>query len=938
MIFVNHMKSAKAAKDYYTQHIAPGDGRYYANDAAEMKGLWHGRAAGMMNLSGEVTQEQFFRLCENTNPDTGEKLTPRTKDDRRVLTDFTFDAPKAVTLALELGGDERVLLAFRESVRETMAEIEDSVGTRVRKKGADTDRITGNMVWAEHVHRTTRPVDGSPDPQLHCHATVFNATYDENEGRWKAIQLGEIVRDKGYYQAAFHSRLAGKLKSLGYGIEKDGNSFTLAGISRELVEDFSRRSAVINEEAKRHGITDAKQKGTLGRKTREKKNEQPLSMVALRDAWRQRVSQKALLALETARSGGASGDAPITPEQAKEYALEHSFQNTSTVSEKRLKAEALTYSVGSVLPEDVADIAQHREVIAETRGGQRMTTTKTVLRHEIAMLQFAKDGQRKFKPLVDTKAQTGELAGLSDQQRKAAVHILGSRDQVVGVRGAAGTGKTHMLQTVNAVITAVEKGEGDYSHVFAFAQSATASRGELRKVGFRDAQTLATLFRNEKMQASLHKQVILVDEAGQVSTNDMRKLFDIAGKQQARVILVGDYRQHSSVEAGDAFRLIEKEGGVRYAELTEIRRQREPGYKKAVEAIAEGTGKAAQKGFDALDRMGNVIEATGEERHRLLVGDYLKAQEDGASALIIAPTHSEGQKLTQELRAALKERGAVGTQERQFTEWRTTNWTEAQKGDARNYAPGMVVEFREAIPGTRHQRNGVRTTAGGFSKGEAAVVVGSEDGAVRLLRKDGTQGLLSIEHSDRINAYRPREIAIAKGDRIRITKNGEAKIEGQTKGAALNNGDIFTVEGFTRDGDIRLDKAKYLPKNWAHFTLGYVDTSYASQGKTVDRVFIAAGNQSIPATNQQQWYVSASRGRDQAKLYVESKEDVRDAIARTGQRLSAVELTNTRMKDSWRVRFYTSLERNRIAKFLRERANAVAESWNQRRRGGLGYA
>jgi hypothetical protein len=32
-------------------------------------------------------------------------------------------------------------------------------------------------------------------------------------------------------------------------------------------------------------------------------------------------------------------------------------------------------------------------------------------------------------------------------------------------------------------------------------------------------------------------------------------------------------------------------------------------------------------------------------------------------------------------------------------------------------------------------------------------------------------------------------------------------------------------------------------------SLGYVDTSYASQGKTVDRVFIAAGNESLPATN-----------------------------------------------------------------------------------------
>jgi conjugative relaxase-like TrwC/TraI family protein len=146
MIFINHMKSAKAAKDYYTQHIAPGDGRYYtAENAAQVKGVWHGRGAEMLQLSGEVAQDDFFRLCDNLNPQTGEQLTPRTKDDRRVLTDLTFDAPKSVTLVSELGGDDRILDAFRQSVRETMAEIESSAQARVRKGGNDTDRTTGNM-------------------------------------------------------------------------------------------------------------------------------------------------------------------------------------------------------------------------------------------------------------------------------------------------------------------------------------------------------------------------------------------------------------------------------------------------------------------------------------------------------------------------------------------------------------------------------------------------------------------------------------------------------------------------------------------------------------------------------------------------------------------------------------------------------------------------
>jgi ATP-dependent exoDNAse (exonuclease V) alpha subunit len=196
---------------------------------------------------------------------------------------------------------------------------------------------------------------------------------------------------------------------------------------------------------------------------------------------------------------------------------------------------------------------------------------------------------------------------------------------------------------------------------------------------------------------------------------------------------------------------------------------------------------------------------------------------------------------------------------------RSTGWTDAEKTDVRNYEPGMVVDFHEAVAGTRKRTAGKRVTEGGFEKGEAVVVTAVNAEVVTVMRNDGTQAALALNKSDRFQVSRTRELAIARGDRIRITKNGEAKVEGQTKETRINNGDIFTVEGFTKEGDIRLENGKLLPKGWGHFSLGYVDTSYASQGKTVDRVFIATGNESLPATNQQEWYVDVSRGREMAK-------------------------------------------------------------------------
>jgi ATP-dependent exoDNAse (exonuclease V) alpha subunit len=167
-------------------------------------------------------------------------------------------------------------------------------------------------------------------------------------------------------------------------------------------------------------------------------------------------------------------------------------------------------------------------------------------------------------------------------------------------------------------------------------------------------------------------------------------------------------------------------------------------------------------------------------------------------------------------------------------------------------------------------------------RGESAVVVGRDEGNVTLLKQNGQQALLPIENADRFAVYKTRGIAVAEGDRIRITQNGYVKPETKLTPSArgprmdakpirINNGDIFTVEGFSGGGDIALSNGKVLPKGYAHWSMGYTDTSFASQGKTVDRVFIATGNESLRAANQQQWYVSVSRGREAAKIYVDSR-------------------------------------------------------------------
>src|SRR5262249_50082177 len=158
----------------------------------EIVGSWGGKGASRLGLEGTVDKESFERLCDNLDPRTGEQLTVRTRSERTVGYDFTFSVPKSVSLLYALSGDQEILEAFRASVQETMLEMEAEMKTRVRKKGADINRDTGNMVWAEFIHTTSRPVDGVPDPQLHAHVFVFNTTWDQDEQRWKAGQFREL--------------------------------------------------------------------------------------------------------------------------------------------------------------------------------------------------------------------------------------------------------------------------------------------------------------------------------------------------------------------------------------------------------------------------------------------------------------------------------------------------------------------------------------------------------------------------------------------------------------------------------------------------------------------------------------------------------------------------------------------------------------------------
>ena len=179
-----HASSAAATACYYAQYLTQAPG--------EEAGVWTGRQAVGLGLSGEVTVDALQALLEGRDPISGSRLGYELKD--RTLAngkivravsgfDATFSAPKSVSVLWALTQHPGLLEAHDAAVTAALTHLERYRSTtRIRADGGRLHPDTRGLTMATFRQTTSR----ADDPQVHTHA-VISAKVQTVDGRWLAL-------------------------------------------------------------------------------------------------------------------------------------------------------------------------------------------------------------------------------------------------------------------------------------------------------------------------------------------------------------------------------------------------------------------------------------------------------------------------------------------------------------------------------------------------------------------------------------------------------------------------------------------------------------------------------------------------------------------------------------------------------------------------------
>lgn len=572
---------------------------------------WQGAGAEQLGLQGAVDPGRFRELLAGKIDEHTHIGRDSIRRDSKIRLgiDLTFSAPKSVSLQALVYDDIEIIKAHEYAVERVIEMAEKHAIARKKIQGKSMIETTGNLVVAKFRHETSR----AQDPQLHTHAIVLNMT-QRKDGQWRALKNDEIIQSTRFLGAIYNSELAAELQKLGYHLKfgRDGN-FELAHITREQIEAFSHRSKEVDSWLMEQGLdretATSEQKQQAALLSRQKKvshDRDTLHQIWQTQAKALGISFKKIPYQKQNTQSNNHAPTEEAATQSLQYAIQHLTERQSIVFERELMDVALQHAVGRAkwtdLEKEVTRKIEKGELIQEVpkyhsseemgiASSEPLTrrqwvdnlvktgtlqhlakkeindailqgmlvqsetryTTPESLKQEKTILQLELEGRNRLPPILTNEKVHALLqySDLNKSQQSAAALILSTTNQVIGIQGYAGTGKSHMLDKTKQLIEA--KG---------FKVRALAPYGNqvkaLQELNVK-ANTLASFIRGKEKDIDA-KTVLVIDEAGVVPTRLMEKVLQLAEKAGSRVVLLGDIAQTKAIEAGRPFDQLQAAG------------------------------------------------------------------------------------------------------------------------------------------------------------------------------------------------------------------------------------------------------------------------------------------------------------------------------------------------------------------------------------------
>ena len=245
--------------------------------------------------------------------------------------------------------------------------------------------------------------------------------------------------------------------------------------------------------------------------------------------------------------------------------------------------------------------------------------------------------------------------GLIAEQRDAVVMMLTATAATAVLVAPAGAGKSHTMAEFARLWTTFTG-----RRVIGLTTSTNAARvlaHEGLAESYNIAQFLGKTEGSDKLRRPipLHRDDVLVlDEASQLSTADLALIGEAARQAGVRIIATGDTAQLGAVEAGGMFRLLAHE--VRAVELHEVRRFDAAWERHASIQLRNGDPAAVA----AYDRHGRIRGADHETACDRAAAMWLADHLRGKNVLLLAGSNAEAAGLSRRVQAKLTLMGSVG--------------------------------------------------------------------------------------------------------------------------------------------------------------------------------------------------------------------------------------------------------------------------------------